>query len=174
LILGEQRRPPLKRNFFLHQGAIHERARELIRDFDIIPPRPDIQARYLSGGNQQKLVVAREMTARPLRLLIASQPTRGLDVGATEFIHRKLRELRDGGVAVLLLSADLDEVRLLSSRIAVMFRGEVVANRLKAAYREAELGALMLRGRQPEETAPGAVIVGREARRGWEADEYPG
>ena len=153
LILGEQHKPPLKRGFFMDRQAIHGRTRALIEGFDIIPPRSDIQARYLSGGNQQKLVVAREMTARPLRLLIASQPTRGLDVGATEFIHRKLRELRDRGTAVLLVSADLDEVRLLSSRLAVMFKGEVIADRPKGEYRDAELGALMLRGRQPVELA---------------------
>ena len=151
LILGEHYQPPLKRTLFLDREAIQGRTRTLIRDFDIRPPRPDMKAKYLSGGNQQKLVVAREVSARRLRLLIASQPTRGLDVGATQFIHRKLRELRDAGVALLLVSADLDEVKLLSSRIAVMYRGEIIADRAGGAYRDAELGALMLRGRQTTE-----------------------
>jgi simple sugar transport system ATP-binding protein len=99
---------------------------EAIEQYDVRTPSPDVTAGTLSGGNQQKLVVAREFD-RDLRLLVLDQPTRGLDVGSVEFIHRQTIAKRDAGTAVLLVSAELDEVLELSDRIGVMYRGELVA-----------------------------------------------
>jgi simple sugar transport system ATP-binding protein len=102
---------------------IRERAEERVREFDIRPPTPQLPARALSGGNQQKVVIAREM-GKDFVVLLASQPTRGVDVGAIEFIHQRLRDARAAGKAVLLVSAELNEVLALADRIAVMYRGK--------------------------------------------------
>jgi simple sugar transport system ATP-binding protein len=96
-----------------------------VREFDIRPPDPLLPARALSGGNQQKVVIAREM-GRDFRVLLAAQPTRGVDVGAIEFIHARLRDARTAGKAILLVSADLAEVLALSDRIGVMYGGRLV------------------------------------------------
>ena len=109
----------------MNTRAIRESAREIIAQFDIRTPSEDTPAHALSGGNQQKAVVARELSAEP-RLLLASQPTRGVDIGATEFIHRQLMKARSEGKAVLLVSADLDELLALSDRIGVMFKGKII------------------------------------------------
>jgi simple sugar transport system ATP-binding protein len=123
LILGQQHR--FTRGASLDTPRILEHARELIERYDIRPRDPNIAARALSGGNQQKIVVAREM-ARDFKVLLAAQPTRGVDVGAIEFIHAQLRAARDQGKAVLLVSADLAEVLALSDRVAVMYGGRFV------------------------------------------------
>ena len=101
------------------------RRENIIRTFDIRTPSEDTPANALSGGNQQKAVVAREMSADP-QLLVASQPTRGVDIGATEFIHRQLVKARSEGKAVLLVSADLDELLALSDRIGIIFKGKII------------------------------------------------
>lgn len=101
-------------------------AQQLISDFDIRTPSAETKAGSLSGGNQQKVIVARELS-RPLNFLVASQPTRGLDVGSIEYIHKQILKRRDDGVAVLLVSTELDEILQLSDRIAVMYRGKIVA-----------------------------------------------
>jgi simple sugar transport system ATP-binding protein len=124
LILGQQHR--FTRGAALDTPRMLDHARELISRYDIRPDNPALAARALSGGNQQKIVVAREM-ARDFKVLLAAQPTRGVDVGAIEFIHARLREARDQGKAVLLVSADLSEVLALSDRIAVMYGGRIVA-----------------------------------------------
>jgi simple sugar transport system ATP-binding protein len=124
LILGQQHR--FTRGVTLDRARIAEHARQLIAAYDIRPADPELPARALSGGNQQKIVVAREM-ARDFKLLLAAQPTRGVDVGAIEFIHARLREARDRGKAVLLVSADLAEVLALADRVAVMYGGRFVA-----------------------------------------------
>jgi len=124
LILGQQHR--FTRGAALDASRILEHARALISHYDIRPPEPALPARTLSGGNQQKIVVAREMS-RDFKVLLAAQPTRGVDVGAIEFIHAQLRGARDQGKAVLLVSADLAEVLALSDRIAVMYGGRIVA-----------------------------------------------
>jgi len=98
----------------------------LVKQFDIRTPSIFVNAGSLSGGNQQKMVVARELS-RPIKLLVAAQPTRGLDVGSIEFIHNQIVRMRDAGSAVLLVSAELDEIMSLSDRIAVMYKGRVVA-----------------------------------------------
>ena len=97
---------------------------QLIREFDVRPPDPRLPARSLSGGNQQKLIIGREFATKP-RLLLVSQPTRGVDIGAIEFIHRQLIRLRDQGVAILLVSAELDEVLSLADRVLVMYQGRI-------------------------------------------------
>jgi ABC-type uncharacterized transport system ATPase subunit len=101
-----------------------------------------LPANKLSGGNQQKAIVARELS-RPIKLLVANQPTRGLDVGSIEYIHRQIVDMRDQGVAVLLVSAELDEITSLSDRIAVMYKGQIVATMEAGKATRAELGLLM-------------------------------
>jgi simple sugar transport system ATP-binding protein len=126
-ILGREREPKFSwRQFVLKLVAIREWARRLVREFDIRTPSIDVAARNLSGGNQQKVIVAREMGSDP-KVLLAAQPTRGVDIGAIEFIHRQIVKERDAGAAVLLVSAELDEVRSLSDRIAVMYEGRIVS-----------------------------------------------
>ncbi|HKP16380.1 MAG TPA: ABC transporter ATP-binding protein [Gemmatimonadaceae bacterium] len=124
LILGQQHR--FTSGATLDRRRVYEHASNLIANYDIRPADPALPARALSGGNQQKIVVAREL-ARDFKVLLAAQPTRGVDVGAIEFIHARLREARDEGKAVLLVSADLSEVLALSDRIAVMYGGRIVA-----------------------------------------------
>ncbi|MGH2598033.1 MAG: ABC transporter ATP-binding protein [Dehalococcoidia bacterium] len=146
LVLSDYYRPPYARGIRRVFSAVLAHARRLVRSFDIRVPSPSTPAGSLSGGNQQKTVAAREFT-REVRLLIAAQPTRGLDVGSMEFIHRKIIEARDRGVAVLLVSAELDEVLSLADRIAVVYRGRI-AGEMRAADADAdELGLLMAGGR---------------------------
>ncbi len=116
-ILGVHYRPPVVAagGIMLDKAAIRRRAVAMIDAFDVRPPNPDLPARALSGGNQQKLIIGREFDVKP-RLLLVSQPTRGVDIGAIEFIYRKLVALRDAGCAVLLVSAELEEVVSLSDR----------------------------------------------------------
>jgi len=111
----------------LRRPQVQANAVDRIREFDIRPPQAALPARALSGGNQQKIVIAREMRGREYALILASQPTRGVDVGAIEFIHAQLRAARGAGKAVLLVSADLVEVLSLSDRVAVMYEGKIVA-----------------------------------------------
>ena len=146
LILGSHRDP----RFTGRGGSIdfHEAAEYsegLVRDYSIQTPSIDTPAGHLSGGTQQRLIVAREFSRRP-KLIIASQPTRGLDVGATEYVRGKLVEMRDGGSAVLLVSADLDEIWALSDRIAVIYEGRVVTIKDPDETSEQELGLLMAGG----------------------------
>ncbi len=142
-ILGDQHRPPF-RGFlgFLDGKAMEQHARTLVETFDVRPRSTDLSARRFSGGNQQKIVVGRELLRGP-RLLIAAQPTRGVDVGAIEFIHQRLVEARDQGLAVLLVSADLSEVISLSDRILVMYEGRIVGELSPEEAKEERLGLLM-------------------------------
>jgi simple sugar transport system ATP-binding protein len=140
LILGHQHR--FTKGLQLDRARIYENALQQIQAFDIRPADPTAPARTLSGGNQQKIVIAREM-GRPFQVLLAAQPTRGVDVGAIEFIHTQLRMAREAGKAVLLISADLSEILALSDRIAVMYRGAFAAVVPRAAARAAVLGPLM-------------------------------
>jgi simple sugar transport system ATP-binding protein len=126
----------------IDSGRVLGNARERIGAFDIRPPDPALAARALSGGNQQKIVIAREMS-RDYKLLLAAQPTRGVDVGASEFIHAQIRAARRAGRAVLLVSADLQEILALSDRILVMYRGKLVTNLARAEANEEVLGAFM-------------------------------
>src|ERR1051326_5255902 len=125
-ILGVQyRKPAVSVGPLLDLGGIRNRALEIIRDFDVRPANPDLPARALPGGTQQKLIIGREFELRP-KLLLVSQPTRGVDIGAIEFIHRKLVELRDEGCAILLVSAELEEVTSLADRLLVIYTGRIV------------------------------------------------
>ncbi|MDF1502820.1 ABC transporter ATP-binding protein [Roseisolibacter sp. H3M3-2] len=121
LVLGLQHR--FSAGARLDGRRIDENARRLVREFDIRPADPSLPARALSGGNQQKIVIAREMTGRDYHVLLAAQPTRGVDVGAIEFIHDQLRRARAAGKAIVLVSADLAEILALADRVAVMYRG---------------------------------------------------
>ncbi len=150
LILGAHYLEPIRQRLMMNQNKIAQICGNLIQDFDIRPPAPKMLVKYLSGGNQQKLILARELNTRGMKLLIASQPTRGLDVSATIFVHRTLHDLRDNGIGVLFISADLDEIRLLSDRIAVMYRGEIVATGGCDDFTDARLGSLMLTGQEVE------------------------
>ncbi|MEZ2715163.1 ABC transporter ATP-binding protein [Niallia circulans] len=133
---------PFSKYGFLNQGEIEKKASKLIEEFDVRTPSIHTPARALSGGNQQKAIIGREVDRDP-DLLIAAQPTRGLDVGAIEFIHRRLIEQRDKGKAVLLISFELDEILNVSDRIAVIFDGEIIATVDPKTTTEQELGLLM-------------------------------
>jgi simple sugar transport system ATP-binding protein len=147
-ILGVHYRPPVVAspgNIFLSDVAIQHRAREIIRGFDVRPPNPALPARALSGGNQQKLIIGREFEVHP-HVLLVSQPTRGVDIGAIEFIHRKLVELRDSGCAILLVSAELEEVTSLADRLLVIHEGRIVGEVDPKVTTVEEIGLLMTRG----------------------------
>jgi len=130
-----------------NDAAIEAWAKRAISEYDIRTPSADRTAGTLSGGNQQKAVVAREFS-RELTALILDQPTRGLDVGSIEFIHKQVVAKRDEGAAILLVSAELDEVLELSDRIAVMYRGEIVAIVDGPSAEREEIGLLMAAGRR--------------------------
>jgi simple sugar transport system ATP-binding protein len=148
LILGSHKEPEFTMwGFSLDQEKASSFSKGLVEDYSIQTPSVDAPARNLSGGTQQRVIVAREFSREPM-LIIAAQPTRGLDVGATEYVRKKLVEMRDRGSAVLLVSADLDEIRALSDRIAVMYEGEIVAIKDPEDTSEQELGLLMAGGRR--------------------------
>lgn len=142
IVLKRYKKKPYSNNSFLNYKYINNQADQLVKQFDIRPPDYKLFAKNLSGGNQQKVILAREFSQNP-DLLIAVQPTRGMDVGAIEFIHKKLIELRDQGKAVLLVSLELEEIMSLSDRIAVMYSGTIMdIIDAKNATRE-EIGLLM-------------------------------
>jgi simple sugar transport system ATP-binding protein len=148
-ILGRQRWPQFSWNgLVLLLRSIANWAKKLVTEFDVRTTSIKATVRSLSGGNQQKVIIAREFAANPLAL-IASQPTRGVDIGAIEFIHRRIIEQRDAGKAVLLISAELDEIRSLSDRIAVMYEGKIVDVVTPEATEE-QLGILMTGGHVEE------------------------
>lgn len=142
MVLGFHHKRPYSMPFYMDYKAIKQNAEKLIPEFDVRTPSSDVKIRSLSGGNQQKVIVAREISQGP-DLLIASQPTRGVDIGAIEFIHKRIIEQRDQGKAVLLVSAELHEVMSLSDRIAVIYDGEIVDIVKASDVDEFELGAMM-------------------------------
>ncbi len=142
MVLQTYYKPPFSKHGILNFKAIYDKARKLISEFDVRTPSEYTLARSLSGGNQQKAIIGREIDRDP-DLLIAAQPTRGLDVGAIEFIHKRLIEQRDHGKAVLLLSFELDEIMNISDRIAVIYEGRIVAVVNPKETTEQELGLLM-------------------------------
>jgi ABC-type uncharacterized transport system ATPase subunit len=143
IALHDYNRPPDSKWGWLFPRRLIARARTLIREFDVRGGGPNTRAGVLSGGNQQKLVAAREV-ARDPKVLIAAQPTRGLDVGAIEFLHRRLIEERDEGRAILLVSLELDEVLSLSDRILVIYEGRIAGEHAAGAVDEEQLGLEML------------------------------
>jgi len=145
LALREYRRPPLSRHGWLFVGTMRSRANELLAEYDVRNRDADLPASSLSGGNQQKVCIAREIASNP-RLLIAHQPTRGLDVGAIEFVHRRLVEERDKGRGILLVSLEFEEVRSLADRILVIYEGRIVGE-FRPDVSEQEVGIAMTGGR---------------------------
>jgi simple sugar transport system ATP-binding protein len=148
MVLGIHYRPPFVRNLIMdvvNFAPIKKKVNRLLKEFDIRPPDPENPTGNLSGGNQQKVVVAREFDQNP-KLLIAAQPTRGIDVGSIEFIHQRLLQARDDKKAVLLVSADLEEILTLSDRIAVMYEGRIVGILEPAEATEARIGMMMTGG----------------------------
>ncbi len=141
MMLGCHRDPELGGKYSLKRERIVTRTQKLMEEFDVRPPNPFLKTAKFSGGNQQKIVIARELSQNP-DLLLVGQPTRGVDIGAIEFIHKRLIALRDQGKAILLVSVELDEIRSLSDRILVMFAGKVMGERDSSAD-EHELGLLM-------------------------------
>jgi len=148
-ILGvHYRKPAVSSNgVLLDERGIQRRAEQVIRDFDVRPPNPMLPARSLSGGNQQKLIIGREFELPP-KLLLVSQPTRGVDIGAIEFIHRKIVAMRDGGCAVLLVSAELEEVTALADRLLVIHKGQIVGEVDPKVATSEEIGLMMTGGKR--------------------------
>ena len=147
LMLGVHYRPPVASGVgILNQTAINRRANQIIENFDVRPPNAELPARALSGGNQQKLVIGREFELNP-KLLLVSQPTRGVDIGAIEFIHRKLIALRDAGSAVLLVSAELEEVTTLADRLLVIHKGKFVGEVNPKETSNEKIGLMMTGGK---------------------------
>jgi ABC-type uncharacterized transport system ATPase subunit len=142
LVLNTYYLNPFAHGIYVQEDQVLDNAKQVIDNFDIRTPSPLIPVGSLSGGNQQKVIVGREFS-RPIKFLVASQPTRGLDVGSIEYIHNRLIEKRDAGCAILLVSTELDEILELSDRIAVMFGGEIIAIvKAKEATKEG-IGLLM-------------------------------
>jgi ABC-type uncharacterized transport system ATPase subunit len=153
LVLNSYDRAPFARGWVLDRGAVLDHATELVRTYDVRTTGPGELASTLSGGNQQKVVIARELS-RPLELLIVAQPTRGLDVGSIEFIHSQLVAKRDEGTAVLLVSAELDEILSLADTVGVLYRGKVVAEMPCSEASRERLGVLMAGGDDPGPPGP--------------------
>ena len=143
MVFGYHNAPEYQKNRFLMDNAgIKAMTQKQMDKFDVRPPNPKLEAKSFSGGNQQKIVLAREIDRNP-DLLLIGQPTRGVDIGAIEFIHQQIVALRDQGKAILLVSVELDEIMSLSDRIAVMFDGKIMGERLPSETNEGELGLLM-------------------------------
>ena len=164
MVLNTYYLKPFANGISLQRDAILATARQLKDEYDVRTPSVENEASTLSGGNQQKVIVAREFS-RPIKLLVAAQPTRGLDVGSIEYIHRRIVEKRDEGAAVLLVSTELEEVLSLGDRIAVMFQGTIV-DILEPEEATPERLGLLMGGAHPEEAAADEVsAVAAEIRR---------
>jgi simple sugar transport system ATP-binding protein len=159
MIVDTYYREPLSRNWFLNVRQIGQFAQSLIKRFNIMAPGSSVAMSSLSGGNMQKVVLARELVHEP-DLLIAAQPTRGVDVGAIEYIHQQLLDLRDRNHGVLLVSAELDEILILADRILVMYEGEIVGEFKADDVDENELGMYMAGARRmpAEQLAPAGSL----------------
>jgi simple sugar transport system ATP-binding protein len=148
LVLERFDEPPFAKGFIRDFEAVHAHARDLVERFDVRPRNIHNPMHSLSGGNKQKVIVARELS-QDAQLVIAAQPTRGVDVGSIEFIHRQLVDQRDAGVAVLLVSAELDEVLSLADRVAVIYEGRIQAV-MTAAEATRERVGLLMAGAHPD------------------------
>jgi general nucleoside transport system ATP-binding protein len=145
-ILGVHYRQPVAAGIgLMNNSFIGKRVAEIIKNFDVRPANPELSAKSLSGGNQQKLIIGREFELNP-KLLLVSQPTRGVDIGAIEFIHRKLIALRDAGAAVLLVSAELEEVTALADRLLIIREGKIVGEVNPKVTSVEEIGLMMTGG----------------------------
>ena len=143
LLLGKQWRRDASRAGLVKWAHMGREADALIKEYGIYPPQKKLLLKGFSGGNQQKVIIARELSAENLRLVVAFQPTRGLDIGAIEFVQKQLLRMRSEGKAILLISAELEEVRAMSDRIAVIFEGRLLDTRPAGEFNEQELGLLM-------------------------------
>jgi len=141
-ILGYQRDPSFLNRIFYRMDSLSGHCRDLMNNFDVRPRDPNLRSANLSGGNQQKLILARELERHP-DILLVGQPTRGVDIGAIEFIHQELRQYRDAGCAILLVSVELDEVMSLADRVLVMFEGRIVGEVDGRTADERTLGLMM-------------------------------
>jgi simple sugar transport system ATP-binding protein len=153
-ILGYQRDRKYGFGPVINSGAAERDCSRMMRAFDVRPPQPELGSAKFSGGNQQKLILAREMARNP-KVLLVGQPTRGVDIGAIEFIHAQILAMRDEGSAVLLVSVELDEILALSDRIAVMFQGRIVGETTGELANERQLG-LWMANAQPDTAPPAA------------------
>jgi simple sugar transport system ATP-binding protein len=153
MVLDVYHRPPFASGINLHPAAIAANAAERVQEFDVRTTSAQAPVSTLSGGNQQKVILAREL-GHEHKVLVASQPTRGLDVGSIEFVHRRIVDQRDEGVAVLIVSAELDEIYALADRIAVMYEGRITGFRPPTVPTE-ELGLLMAGGSDEDAAPPG-------------------
>jgi simple sugar transport system ATP-binding protein len=154
-VLDLYHREPFSKGISLDLDRIRQNAEDRVEEFDVRTPSVQHTASTLSGGNQQKVVLARELS-RPLKLLIVAQPTRGLDVGSMEFVHSRIVAERDNGAAVIVISTELDEVLGLADRIGVMYRGKIIGE-MPAGADPGELGLLMagtVPDQQKEVSAP--------------------
>ncbi|HZD10321.1 MAG TPA: heme ABC transporter ATP-binding protein, partial [Candidatus Binatia bacterium] len=142
LILRDHFQRPYSRAGFFDFAAIQRRANELVSAFNVKTPSLETPAKNLSGGNIQKLILARELSRRP-RVVVAAQPTRGLDIGAIEYVHKTLLAQREQGVAILLISEDLDEILSLSDRIAVIYEGHIMGEVTREEATAEGLGLMM-------------------------------
>ena len=142
MVLDSYHDAPYSSRIVMNWGASREAAARLVDEYDVRTPSIDVPLSNLSGGNQQKVIVAREFS-RDVKLVIASQPTRGLDVGSIEYIHSRIVEERDQGAAVLIVSTELDEVMALADRLLVMYRGKVVAELDPSQVTNADVGLYM-------------------------------
>jgi simple sugar transport system ATP-binding protein len=152
MVLCTYYRSPFAKGLQREEEKVTENAVKLVERFDVRTPGAMVPAGNLSGGNQQKVIVARELS-RPVKLLIANQPTRGLDVGSIEYIHSQIVMERDRGAAVVVISAELDEIRSLADRIAVIYHGEIVATVLPDEVSKSELGLLMAGSQMAQDVA---------------------
>ena len=141
-LLGHQHEAQFTGGRLLSRMNIRSQTAAALQEYDVRPAELDLPVRKLSGGNQQKLIIARELAGEP-KLLIVAQPTRGVDVGAIEFIHRQIIKARDRGAGVLLISSELDEIQALSDRILVIYAGSIVADFRRGEASESELGLKM-------------------------------
>ena len=122
--------------------TIYNHSKKIMQEYDVRPQSPFLKTSNFSGGNQQKIILTRELNKDP-KVLLVGQPTRGVDIGAIEFIHQRIIDMRDKGVAVLLVSVELDEILSLADRIVVMFDGELVGERVNENVTDREIGLLM-------------------------------
>jgi simple sugar transport system ATP-binding protein len=161
MVLNTYYQKPFARGFVIDEAAVRQKTEALIEEFDVRTTSSTAPARTLSGGNQQKVIVAREFS-RPIKLLIASQPTRGLDVGSIEYIHGRIIQKRNEGAGVLLVSTELDEVRALSDRIAVMYEGKIVDILPADQVSKEQLGLLMAGSRPADLPDPEITPIVRQ------------
>jgi simple sugar transport system ATP-binding protein len=142
LIFGYHHQQPFSKSSILKENEILSHSRKVMKDYDVRPQSPNLITSNFSGGNQQKIILSRELNKNP-KVLLVGQPTRGVDIGAIEFIHQRLIDMRNKGAAILLVSVELEEVLSLSDRIVVMFDGKIVGERVNKDVTDREIGLLM-------------------------------